>query len=158
MGAGYSSKSSTGSSVPDYDSYESGNETSAMDDLFDLTTCIIQLQRKLEDIDLEASINHAMYPECSTRCKDEKRELQKRLELLTSREQKLFRSIARPKKMERKHSSVIIMHKKKQKLRKKTHYRSMMLPTECRQLTSLDEPYKKFSQQPIPMCGSIRDL
>eukprot|EP00800_Vazella_pourtalesii_P010902 TRINITY_DN26487_c0_g1_i1.p1 TRINITY_DN26487_c0_g1~~TRINITY_DN26487_c0_g1_i1.p1 ORF type:complete len:159 (-),score=30.44 TRINITY_DN26487_c0_g1_i1:139-615(-) len=158
MGAGSSSKSSSGSSVPDYDSYESGNETSPMDDLFDLTTCIIQLQRKLEDIELETTITHAMYPECSTKCKDEKRELQRRLELLKSREHKLFKSIARPKKIERKPSPVIIMHKQKQKLRKKTHYRSMMLPTECRQLTSLEETYRKYSQEPIRLCNSITDL
>ena len=150
MGAGSSSKSSSGSSVPDYDSYESGNESSPMDDLWDLTTCIIQLERKLGDLELEASLNHAMYPECGTGVKDEKRELHKRLELLKTREQKVFKSIARPKKIERKPSPVLIMHKKKQKLRKKAHYRSITIPTECRQLTSLEETYKKYSQQPIP--------
>ena len=151
MGAGSSSKSSSGSSVPDYDSYESGNETSPMDDLWDLTTCIIQLERKLDDLDLEASLNHAMYPDCGIKVKDEKRELQKRLELLKSREQKVFKSIARPKKLEKRPSPVVVMHKRKQKLRKKAHYRSMTIPTECRQLTSLEETYKKYSQQPMPI-------
>ena len=152
MGAGLSSKSSTGSSIPDYDSCEtdSSNEISSMDDLWDLTTCIIQLERKLEDAELEAMLNHAMYPDRVNGCKDEKKELHKRLELLKSRQHKVYKSITRPKKISRKPSPIIVMCKQREKLMKKTHSRSMIIPTECRQLSfrSLDETYRKYSQQP----------
>lgn len=150
MGAGPSSKSSTGSSIADYDSYDSSNEVSSMDDLWDLTTCIIQLERKLEDAELEATLNHAMYPDRVNGCKDEKRELQKRLDLLKSRHEKVYKSIARPKKIARKPSPIIIMCKQREKMMKKPHSRSMIIHTECRQLSSrsLDETYRRYSQQP----------
>ena len=131
--------------------------TAGVEELWNLNMCIMYIERKLDDLDLDTHLRRVMTAEyrkdVSYSCRDTRRELRGRLCLLKNRQQKLMKEITQPnRKLEKRVS--MCLRKQNEKRRRENLTRVPTCRRPCRRLTSLDDTYRSFTQCPLPSIRS----
>ncbi|KAI6652855.1 hypothetical protein LOD99_4241 [Oopsacas minuta] len=126
--------------------------TAGVEELWNVNMCIMYIERKLDDLDLDTHLRRVMIArdrkDISYSCRDTRRELRGRLCLLKTRQQKLMKEIIQPDRKFEKRASICRKQSEKRRRENQTHVPSYKRP--CHKLASLDEVYRSYTQRPLP--------
>ena len=131
--------------------------TAGVEELWNVNMCIMYIERKLDDLDLDIHLQRVMSAEdrkdISFSCRDTKRELRGRLCLLKNRQHKLMKEITQPNRRLEKRASICRKQSEKRRRENLVYVSSYKRP--CHRLASLDDTYRSFTQRPLPTISAI---